>query len=81
MLLKPEEMKRLEESERCTACGHLEALHNQHCCTFCEIEGCPCKWGSIECEDCSKMLDNMEEYAAHRAAAHAPNACAVEEKK
>jgi hypothetical protein len=23
-------------------CGHLVALHNYHCCTFCLVDGCPC---------------------------------------
>ena len=33
---------------RCKACGHLESLHNGHCCEFCMIPGCPCEWGKVE---------------------------------
>lgn len=27
---------------RCT-CGHLWALHNGHCCSFCMVPGCKCE--------------------------------------
>jgi hypothetical protein len=35
---------------RCEACGHLEALHNGHCCVFCMVPGCPCEWGKVKKE-------------------------------
>lgn len=31
----------LLDSGRCD-CGHLYALHNSHCCSFCEVDGCWC---------------------------------------
>jgi len=30
-------------SSRCDACGHLEALHNNHCCIFCKIPDYGCE--------------------------------------
>lgn len=36
---------------RCAACGHLELLHNEHCCSFCLIAGCPCSFGYIPDEE------------------------------
>jgi hypothetical protein len=45
--LLPDEEKHLEESERCTACGHLWVFHNHHCCEFCTIDDCKCEWGRM----------------------------------
>jgi hypothetical protein len=50
MKLLSEEKKLLEASERCEACGHLEALHNYHCCEFCTVPGCRCEYGEVEPE-------------------------------
>lgn len=47
--LRPEELAHLEASKRCDACGHLEALHNGHCCEFCMVPQCPCKWEEMPC--------------------------------
>lgn len=50
MKLLPEEIVHLEtiySSGRCSACGHLEGFHNEHCCTFCTIEDCECFWGEV----------------------------------
>ena len=30
---------------RCSECGHLCVLHNDHCCSFCMIPGCSCEKG------------------------------------
>lgn len=38
-------------SIRCSACGHLDGLHNYHCCEFCNVEGCQCAWGTIRKPD------------------------------
>ena len=53
--LRPEEIEYLENGTehtngRCTACGHLEVLHNFHCCEFCRIPGCACEWGELKTE-------------------------------
>lgn len=40
--LRPDEVAYLRESARCPDCGHLEALHNYHCCTQCMV--CGKKW-------------------------------------
>lgn len=48
MDLRDDEIKYLEDSQRCDACGHLKALHNEHCCEFCMVTDCPCKWGEID---------------------------------
>ena len=47
--LLPEELAylRSEDGVRCHACGHLDVLHNSHCCQFCLIDGCPCEWGRM----------------------------------
>lgn len=45
--LRDEEREFLAGSERCPACGHLMALHNQHCCDFCKVPDCPCQWGEV----------------------------------
>ena len=50
MNLLPEEEKYLSESKRCDACGHLDVFHNDHCCSFCNVPQCLCKWGIIEDE-------------------------------
>ena len=49
LLLKitSEERRMLLESKHCEACGHLEALHNNHCCQYCKVPGCKCEWGEI----------------------------------
>lgn len=39
-----------EQKQRCDACGHLEVLHNRHCCQFCMIPGCLCEWGKMPFE-------------------------------
>lgn len=41
--LRPDEIAHLGTA-RCK-CGHLEALHNTHCCPFCMVAGCPCELG------------------------------------
>lgn len=28
---------------RCDRCGHLYALHNSHCCSFCMVDECECE--------------------------------------
>ncbi len=33
--------------ERCKACGHLVIFHNEHCCLFCLVDGCECKWDEM----------------------------------
>ena len=38
----PEEAAYITESGRCDRCGHLEALHNYHCCFFCNVPDCDC---------------------------------------
>jgi hypothetical protein len=43
LVLRDDERKMLVESHRCGGCGHLAALHNQHCCVFCEVDDCPCE--------------------------------------
>ena len=48
--LRPDEADYLG-SIRCAACGHLMALHNDHCCEFCMVTGCPCEWGEMPEED------------------------------
>lgn len=40
--LRVDEIEALKESERCEACGHLYALHNFHCCSFCMVPDCEC---------------------------------------
>lgn len=50
MKLKTDE-KEFIGMARCDACDHLESLHNTHCCTFCMIDGCLCRWGEMESED------------------------------
>lgn len=32
----------MSSDTRC-GCGHLVALHNGHCCSFCMVPGCPCE--------------------------------------
>lgn len=41
LTLYPEEATYLAASERCTRCGHLDALHGE---TNCFIEDCECGW-------------------------------------
>lgn len=36
-----------DNQKRCNACGHLEILHNQHCCFFCTVGDCECEWGEM----------------------------------
>lgn len=45
--LKQDEVAFLAASDRCEACGHLQALHNEHCCTYCMIPECRCEWGKV----------------------------------
>ena len=46
--LREDEIKWIHDNqERCSACGHLEIFHNQHCCVFCTVENCLCKDGEI----------------------------------
>jgi hypothetical protein len=45
--VQPEERAYLLASGRCKACGHLEALHNTHCCVFCWMPECRCEWGEV----------------------------------
>ena len=40
--LRQDELDYLSDSERCK-CGHLQALHNFHCCEFCMVPGCGCE--------------------------------------
>jgi hypothetical protein len=49
--LLPEESEYLVESERCEACGHLEALH-QWDRELCGVPSCPC--------DCDKLPTEEE---------------------
>lgn len=49
--LKSEEIDFLSKYGRCASCGHLEALHNEHCCVFCMVPGCKCAWGKVEESD------------------------------
>lgn len=51
MKLTDSEIKYLSNTERCDACGHLEALHNGHCCSFCMVTDCPCDWGKIPSDE------------------------------
>lgn len=46
--LTADEIKMLSNPERCEACGHLEELHNGHCCSFCMVPGCRCEWDEID---------------------------------
>lgn len=46
--LRGDELKFLASSPRCQVCGHLLALHNYHCCTFCTVPGCRCEWDKLE---------------------------------
>lgn len=43
IMLTQEEADYLADSKRCDRCGHLFALHNDHCCSFCMISGCRCE--------------------------------------
>jgi hypothetical protein len=45
--VRDDEATRILTDGRCEACGHLEGLHNHHCCSFCTIEGCQCEWGEM----------------------------------
>ena len=49
--LREDEAKWLSSSSRCDACGHLDELHNSHCCTFCMVPGCPCEWDEMPAGD------------------------------
>ncbi len=40
--VRPDEAAFLSNPARCSVCGHLEALHNSHCCEFCTVNGCKC---------------------------------------
>lgn len=42
LTLKPDEIEYLGNLE-CAECGHLESLHNFHCCPFCMVTGCKCE--------------------------------------
>jgi hypothetical protein len=33
--------------ERCETCGHLKIFHNTHCCPFCLIPGCNCRYEEL----------------------------------
>lgn len=46
--LKSDEYEYLRDNGRCSACGHLKALHNSHCCTFCMMPGCKCEFGELK---------------------------------
>jgi hypothetical protein len=35
------------DTPRCEACGHLESVHNDHCCAFCMVDDCACEWGEM----------------------------------
>lgn len=39
--LTRKEFQMLKEG-KCGRCGHLDALHNSHCCSFCTVAGCTC---------------------------------------
>lgn len=43
VVLTDDEVVTLSSSVRCRACGHLDAMHNFHCCTFCTVVGCRCE--------------------------------------
>lgn len=40
--LTEDERAFLSESKRCKRCGHLNVLHNGHCCSFCTLPDCNC---------------------------------------
>ena len=44
--LTKDEYEYLEKNlfERCESCRHLKIFHNYHCCAFCMIDGCDCKF-------------------------------------
>ena len=46
--IHPDELAYLNADGRCEACGHLQALHNEHCCSFCLIPDRKCEWGKID---------------------------------
>ena len=33
------------QQKRCITCGHLMTFHSDHCCEFCCIPGCECRFG------------------------------------
>ena len=39
------------QTTRCAGCGHLNILHNTHCCEYCQLPGCRCQWGSLPEDD------------------------------
>lgn len=45
--LTPKEVEYLTDGDRCSVCGHLEALHTEHCCLFCDVPDCPCSFDQI----------------------------------
>lgn len=50
VLVRRDEAETLNvEGLRCGACGHLDSLHNYHCCDFCTVVGCECEWGRVPC--------------------------------
>ena len=50
--LKEDELEYIEKNmlERCEACGHLKIFHVDHCCVFCTIPDCTCRWGELNGE-------------------------------
>lgn len=44
---------------RCPACGHLEIFHNDHCCTFCLVDGCECEWGELPEEEATREIKEL----------------------
>jgi hypothetical protein len=45
--VRPDEAEFLSDPGRCDVCGHLERLHNEHCCSFCTVTGCKCYFREI----------------------------------
>jgi hypothetical protein len=46
VILTEAERKFINSKGRCLGCGHLKALHNSHCCSFCMVPDCECGLGS-----------------------------------
>ena len=40
----------MEAKGRCDECGHLNEMHNEHCCSFCKVPECPCRFGQLPLE-------------------------------
>lgn len=43
MMMTDEEREYLKGARPCDHCGHLDILHQHHCCSFCTVPGCDCK--------------------------------------